>query len=133
MRSLTVSSGLYSTRAVSVAKLTVAVTPVMRLSFFSTRAAQVAQVIPPILSSTTVLRCMVSHQSSFGSAAGLCAERDRRGSTRRGISDGRRSVPDGQGVRGRVDLSVHLEVEEHPVRPGAGRGRPEFHRSTRES
>ena len=39
------------TRAVSVAKLTVAVTPSSLLSFFSTRAAHEAHVIPPIASS----------------------------------------------------------------------------------
>ena len=50
------SSGLTAagklTRAVSVAKLTVAVTPSSLLSFFSTRAAHDAHVIPPIDSST---------------------------------------------------------------------------------
>ena len=40
------------TRAVSVAKLTVAVTPCSLLSFFSTRAAHEAHVIPPIARST---------------------------------------------------------------------------------
>src|SRR5690349_13598282 len=40
------------TLAFSVAKFTVAVTPSIRLSFFSTRAAQEAQVIPPMSSST---------------------------------------------------------------------------------
>ena len=46
---LTVAGKL--TRAVSVAKLTVAVTPSSLLSFFSTRAAHEAHVIPPIASS----------------------------------------------------------------------------------
>ena len=41
------------TAAFSVAKLTVAVTPSSLFSFFSTRAAHEAQVIPPIDSSTT--------------------------------------------------------------------------------
>ena len=40
------------TRAVSVAKLTVAATPSSLLSFFCTSAAQDAHVIPPIESST---------------------------------------------------------------------------------
>jgi hypothetical protein len=40
------------TRAVCVAKLTVAATPSSLFSCFSTRAAQEAQVIPPIASST---------------------------------------------------------------------------------
>src|SRR5262245_17944401 len=86
----------------------------MRLSFFSTRAAHVGHVMPPMLSSTTLLVWCISPLHP------LC-------------KGGRRSVPDVQGERGRVDLAVHLEVEEHPVRPGAGRGRPEFHRATRES
>ena len=40
------------TQAFSVAKLTVAVTPSSLFSFFSTRAAHEAQVIPPIDNST---------------------------------------------------------------------------------
>src|SRR5215472_1823114 len=40
------------TRAVSVAKLTVAATPSSLFSFFSTRAAHDEQVIPPMASST---------------------------------------------------------------------------------
>jgi hypothetical protein len=41
-----------TTWALSVAKLTVAETPGIRLSFFSTRAAHEAQVMPPIRRST---------------------------------------------------------------------------------
>lgn len=52
-RSATCTPTGYETFAFSVAKLTVAVTPSMRLSFFSTRAAQEAQVIPPMVSSTS--------------------------------------------------------------------------------
>ena len=43
------------TRAVSVARLTVALTPSSRFSFRSILAAQDAQVIPPIASSATVI------------------------------------------------------------------------------
>jgi hypothetical protein len=42
------------TRAVSVARLTAALTPSIRFSFRSILAAQDAQVIPPIASSATV-------------------------------------------------------------------------------
>ena len=42
------------TRAVSVARLTAALTPSSRFSFRSILAAQDAQVIPPIASSATV-------------------------------------------------------------------------------
>ena len=42
------------TRAVSVARLTVALTPSSLLSFLSILAAHDAQVIPPIASSATV-------------------------------------------------------------------------------
>ena len=52
------------TRAVPVAKLTVAVTPSSLLSFFSTRAAHEAQVIPPMVSST-------ARTAPPGAAAGL--------------------------------------------------------------
>ena len=52
------------TRAVPVAKLTVAVTPSSLLSFFSTLAAHEAQVIPPIASST-------ARTAPSGAAAGL--------------------------------------------------------------
>ncbi len=51
IRSATLTPGPKSTRARSVAKFTVASTPSIRLSFFSIRAAQEAQVIPPIESS----------------------------------------------------------------------------------
>src|SRR3954453_20738413 len=51
MRSAGVTPSAKLTFAFSVAKLTVAVTPSSRLSFFSTRAAQDAQVMPPISSS----------------------------------------------------------------------------------
>ncbi len=65
------SSGLTAagkvTRAVSVAKLTVAVTPSSLLSFFSTRAAHDAHVIPPIDSST--LRPGPSGVTTFWSLA----------------------------------------------------------------
>ena len=50
--------------AFSVAKLTVALTPSSRLSFFSIRAAHDAQVIPPIASST-------ARTAPPGAAAGL--------------------------------------------------------------
>ena len=43
------------TRAVSVAKLTVALTPSSLFSFFSICAAQEAQVIPPMVSSAAVI------------------------------------------------------------------------------
>jgi hypothetical protein len=43
------------TRAVSVAKLTAALTPSSRFSLRSILAAQDAQVIPPIASSATVI------------------------------------------------------------------------------
>jgi hypothetical protein len=52
-RSSTVTPPPWRTRAFSVAKLTVAATPSMRLSRFSIRAAQEAHVIPPISSSTS--------------------------------------------------------------------------------
>ena len=52
------------TRAVPVAKLTVALTPSSLPSFFSTRAAHEAQVIPPIASST-------ARTAPPGAAAGL--------------------------------------------------------------
>lgn len=55
MRSATRTSPAYETFAFSVAKFTVAVTPSIRFSFFSMRAAQEAQVIPPIVSSTAVM------------------------------------------------------------------------------
>src|SRR5690606_15681774 len=51
MMSSTVNSAGASTRACSVAKLTVADTPSSRFSLRSTRAAQDAQVMPPISSS----------------------------------------------------------------------------------
>ena len=43
------------TRAASVAKLTVAVTPSSRFSFRSTRAAQDAQVMPPMTRSVVLV------------------------------------------------------------------------------
>ena len=46
-RSASATDGGYDTCAVSVARLTVARTPSMRLCFFSTRVAQEAHVIPP--------------------------------------------------------------------------------------
>jgi len=52
MRSAISMADGYETFAFSVAKLTVAVTPSRRLSFFSMRAAHEAQVIPPMESST---------------------------------------------------------------------------------
>ena len=51
-RSASATDGGYDTRAVSVAKLTLALTPSSRLSRFSTRIAHEAQVIPPIARST---------------------------------------------------------------------------------
>jgi hypothetical protein len=60
---------MYSTWAFSVAKLTVAVTPSILLSFFSIRAAQDAHVIPPICSSTlpvVIVRSSSVAMSGFG-------------------------------------------------------------------
>ncbi len=57
------------TRAFSVAKLTVAVTPSSLLSFFSIRAAQEAHVIPPTDSST--LRSVPPGRPVSGSVAAL--------------------------------------------------------------
>jgi hypothetical protein len=57
IRSAGVTAGSSTvTVARSVAKLTVALTPSIRLSFFSIRVAQVAQVIPPI-SSWIIMMC----------------------------------------------------------------------------
>ena len=55
MRSATVSVSGKDTRAASVAKLTVAATPSSRFSFRSTRAAQDAHVMPPIMRSVVLV------------------------------------------------------------------------------
>jgi hypothetical protein len=52
------------TRAVSVAKLTAALTPSSRFSLRSILAAQDAQVIPPIASSATVMSAQPFRLSS---------------------------------------------------------------------
>ena len=55
MSSATVSVSGKETRAASVAKLTVAVTPSSLFSFFSIRVAQDAQVIPPMTRSVVLV------------------------------------------------------------------------------
>ena len=56
LRKPSAASGMAAvfTRAVSVARLTAALTPSIRFSFRSILAAQDAQVIPPVASSATV-------------------------------------------------------------------------------
>ena len=60
IRSATPTPGATATRAFSVAKLTVAATPSIRFSFFSIRAAQEAQVIPPMDSSISARPAVVT-------------------------------------------------------------------------
>src|SRR5580693_7413001 len=70
MRSATVSASGNETRAVSVARLTVAATPSSLFSFFSTRVAHDAQVIPPMTRSVVLMIGSHERQRAAGSRHG---------------------------------------------------------------
>src|SRR5580692_11332820 len=70
MRSATVSASGNDTRAVSVARLTVAATPSSLFSFFSTRVAHDAQVIPPMTRSVVLMIGSHERQRAAGSRHG---------------------------------------------------------------
>src|SRR3954447_12517487 len=103
MRSAGVTPSAKLTFAFSVAKLTVAVTPSSRLSFFSMRAAQEAQVMPPITSSVVC-----------GGAPVMLIARSARGQRVAGLVDGggdRVVVHRGLAGHGqRAGLEVDLDV-----------------------
>src|SRR5580692_273321 len=69
MRSATLSDPGNDTRAVSVARLTVAATPSSLFSFFSTRVAHDAQVIPPMTRSVVLMIGSHEGQRAAGSRA----------------------------------------------------------------
>src|ERR1700722_16954891 len=116
MRSTTVSGSGNDTRAVSVARLTVAVTPSSLFSFFSNRAAHDAQVIPPMTRSVVLMTI----QNECGSnllvnpagqpvVAGLVKRRDdRRGRERRVACHGDGGRAAGNQFHGHVADAVQV-------------------------
>ena len=112
MSSSGVTSSGNSTVACSVARLTLARTPSMRLSRFSTRAAHEAQVIPPMCSVTVFVTASLTVRGGLRSAGGVVAA----------VLDRRRD-------RGRIRVPGHghgagVEIDVDPGHAGQRRHRP---------
>src|SRR5688500_5220984 len=121
MRSATSIPSAYKTLAFSVAKLTVAVTPSMRLSFFSTRAAHEAQVMPPMESSTSAVGAAVVPGTVFSRAVLVIGRISWERPGRTASVSAERHLPAWE--RHRVPGRTAANGPGGPVRPDCGSGR----------
>src|SRR6185437_8260675 len=130
MRSATLIASGNDTRAVSVARLTVAETPSSLFSFFSTRATHDAQVMPPMTRTALPMRPTTYSRSSFyqlSAPTGLLSGRDQvsravgaRQGVRAGLVEGGRDRRRRErGVAGHGDRRLAAGDERHGDRADA--------------